>query len=90
MTYSGSPLATPEALALAHSEVMNAVMLGDLLAADRHQISVRGFARPALFAQIGIHERRIVAVGDEADFEALALVGDGQVHLAGDIRALRA
>ena len=56
---------------------------------DCHQIAVSGFAGTALLAQIGVHESGVIAVGNETDLEALALIRDGQVHFAGEIAHFR-
>ena len=77
-TYSGDRRATrPEALALADREAVDAVVACRARARRRRRSSPAR-RRPAR----ALDERRVVAVGDEADLLAVRLVGDAAARAA--------
>ena len=76
-----------QSAALADGEVMDAGMLADNLAIGGDQLAGEIPARDALLVEIGVDEGGVIAIGDEANFLAIGLVGGGDVEARGRARA---
>src|SRR5450755_4032239 len=62
--------------------MMHAAMLAQRTPVRTHQFTSRLRRRYALLPQVRVNESGIIAVGNKANLEALALVGYCQVHVA--------
>src|ERR1019366_9234234 len=74
-----------EALTLSHGEMVHALVVAERTAFGGDDLARRALHGDALFLEVGIHEGRVVAVGDEADLLAIALGGHGETHGARDV-----
>ena len=73
-----------EALALADSEIVNAIVAAEDFAGFGDDIAVACAERNFIFRSVGVDELDVAAVGDKAQLHAVRLFGDGESGAASD------